>query len=613
MVGTLIRMKVALLRGTTTGERGMWMLTGATVGVLLAAGTIVLSLWRLSDPGLLPDLLAVVYLTWGIGWILGPLRASAPLLRAEHFAMLPIPRRRLAAGLLATAFVGVGAPVTLLALVSLATYAGRLGIVAVLVAIPAAALQLVVLVTLSRVAAAMFAKVARVRTGAALNGALLAIVMVLLQSGWMLIVGLAVSDVLTDGFPAHWSTALRAAPTGWGLVAIEAADDSAWLLALAALAGMVVLITVSMAVWGRTLGEPRGGRAVIRGPRLTHGRPGRAAAGPTGAVMRKELRTWWRDPVRTSAIVGSITWGAATALLPLTFDEKVLLPWAAPLIAVMAATYMANLYGYDGTGIWLTIQTATERTDLRARQLAYLAVFTPITVAVAVGFTTWSDMAWTWPWVLGLLAATLGGGAGLVAWFSVYTPSPGLDPHQRADNPLETSDDDIGSGFVVFFAALVPPLPAAGLLTLGMLRDDPVLTWAGTTVGIATGIGVAWWLGHLAAKRLAATAPELLFLMRTGRAVTTTVDDADAPEPNMVLQTVAWTLGSLALFAQGIVPIVMKLSGNHDVKVWFLAMYLPEPVGWITAITMITIGATLYGVALVDLRRSQQTHTSSPS
>src|SRR5690606_14166661 len=104
--------------------------------------------------------------------------------------------------------------------------------------------------------------------------------------------------------------------------------------------------------------------------------------------------------------------------------------------------------------------------------------------------------------------------------------SPGLDPHQRADNPLETSDDDIGSGFVVFFAALVPPLPAAGLLTLGMLRDDPVLTWAGTTVGIATGIGVAWWLGHLAAKRLAATAPELLFLMRTGRAVTTTVDDA---------------------------------------------------------------------------------------
>jgi ABC-2 type transport system permease protein len=595
-------MKVALLRATTTGERGAWMVAGAFVGVLVAAATIVLSVWPMSDSTLVADLLAVVYLTWGTGWVLGPLRGSAPLLRAEHFAMLPIPGRRLAAGLLAAAFVGVGAAVTLLALLSLVTYAARLGLASVLVAVPVVVLQLAVLVAGSQVAAAMFSRVALARTGAALNGALLAIVMVLAQSGWILVVGLVVSDILVEGFPAHWATTLRAVPTGWGLVVVEAVDGGSWLLALAAFAGMVVLVAVLIAVWARTLERPRGSRPVVRGSARPRGRE-RAVTTQVGAVLRKELYSWWRDPARTSAVVASVTWGVATAALPLTFGEKASLPWAAPLIAVMAATYMANLYGLDGTGIWLTIQTCSERADLRARQWAYIAVFAPITVLVAVGFTMWSGLGWAWPWVIGLLAATLGGGAGLVAWFSVYMPSPGLDPHQRADNPLESADDSVGAAFVMFFAALVPPLPAAAVLTLGTVLEDPVLVWAGAAVGIATGVLVAWALGHIAARRLVATAPDVLFLMRTGRTVVaTTVDDPDAAVPNPLVQTLAWTLGSLALFPQGLVPIVLKLSGNDDTKVWFLAMYLPGALGWITAFAMAAVGLTLYVVAIADLR-----------
>jgi ABC-2 type transport system permease protein len=205
--------------------------------------------------------------------------------------------------------------------------------------------------------------------------------------------------------------------------------------------------------------------------------------------------------------------------------------------------------------------------------------------------------------VSGLLAATLGGGAGLVAWFSVYMPTPGLDPHQRADNPLETADDSVGVAFVVFFAALVPPLPAAGVLTLGTVLEDPVLVWAGAAVGIATGVLVSWALGHVAARRLVATAPDLLFLMRTSHTVgATTVADPDAAVPNPVVQTLAWTLGSLAMFPQGLVPIVLKLTGNDDTKVWFLAMYLPGALGWITAFAMVAVGLTLYGVAIADLR-----------
>jgi hypothetical protein len=50
-----------------------------------------------------------------------------------------------------------------------------------------------------------------------------------------------------------------------------------------------------------------------------------------------------------------------------------------------APALRANLYGYDGTGIWITIRTSSERVDLRARRWAYLSLFAPVAQVVAVG------------------------------------------------------------------------------------------------------------------------------------------------------------------------------------------------------------------------------------
>jgi hypothetical protein len=602
VVGVLIRMKLALLRNSMSGSRAFWVGTGGAVGALIATGTIVLSLVRAGHPSVVPDLLGTLYLTLYVGWIVGPIWAGSALLRAEHFAMLAIPRQRLAVGLLATAFVGIAPAVTLLMLLSMITYATRLGVVPMLVAVLVVMLQLACVVLLSRIATTGLTKVARVRTGAALNGVLLAIVLVLSQSGWMILVGLVASGVLEDGFPTGFSTALRVSPSGWGLVAVEASAEGSWWLVLGAIAGMAALIAVLLAVWARELGQPRSGHAVIRGSWQAPP-PRRFATGRTGAVLRKELRTWWRDPARTSAISGPVAWGLVTALLPLTFGATLLLPWAALLTALMAATFMANLYAYDGTALWLTLHTGTEREDLRARQYAYLLVFTPITVAVAVGFTAWSGLTWAWPWVLALLPALLGGGVGLVALFSVVALAPGPDPHVRAENPLDSSDD-IGPAFVVFFAGLLPPLPPVAVLIVGTVADDPLLRWAAVPVGIATGAFLAWWLGRLAYRRLQANGPELLFLMRAGRPSDTagSASEPGGPEPNAMIQTLGWVVGSIVLFPQGLVPVVLKLTGNTDVTVWFLAMHLSEPWGWATAVGMVGLGTYLYYLAIHGLR-----------
>lgn len=612
MVGVLIRLKVALARNQLTGSRAAWALTGTVVGATLAAGVVLLALLRTEPASIVPDLLATAYLTWLIGWIVGPVWAAAPVLRPAHFTMLPIPRHTLALGLLTAGFVGFTAAVTLLAFASLVVYAGRLGVLPVLLSVPVTLLQVTLLVLVSRVAHVAYGRVARARLGAGLNGILLAVVMVLSQSGWMVFVGLVASGVLEDGFPAGYSSMVRWVPSGWGLVAVESAGRGDWPLVLAAVAGLLVLSAVLLLVWSTTLGEARGSRAVVRGS--AGARTPRVAPfdRPEGVILLKELRSWWRDPARTSALTAPLAWGVLTAVLPLVFGAVELVPFAGALVVLMAATYLANVYSFDGTGIWLTIQTGTARVDVRARQWAYLLAYGPIALLVTVGFTLWSGLTWAWPWALTALAATLGGGAGLVAFFSVYSPAPGPDARERSEHPAEGSDQ-VGAAFLVFFAGLVPAVPGLGVVLLGSVRDSPALQWAGLAVGSATGVLLTWGLGRLAAARLEETAPDLLLLMRTGRAPS---GAAATPEESVEMSgreqaqlSLFFVLGILALIPQGLLTMVFKLTGNQDVRVWFLAMYLPEPWGWLTSVGMVLLGIGLLWLAF----RVRQRAAAGPS
>ncbi len=594
MVGILIRMKVAIIRHSLTGSKAIWMIVGGCIGLALAIGTIWLSLMQANHPGVVADLLAAVYLMWMLGWIVGPVWGGSAVLRVDHFALLSVPRRRLAIGLLGAAFIGITTLVTLAAFLSLLVYSIRLGLAAAVVAIPALVLQLVFVVLLSRVATTAFGVVAKSRIGAAFTGALVAAMIVLSQSGWMVYVAIKVSGVLDTGFGAGFSNTVRAVPSGWGLVAVESADRGNWLLSLGALVGLAALILLLLLGWSRTLGTPRRARVVIRGSRQLRAAHSGPYAGRVGAVLRKELRTWWRDPLRTQTVFMPLVWGLGTALLPLTFDSKLLLPWAAPAVAVMAAASACNLYGQDGTALWMTLLTGTERQDVRGRQWAYLLIFGPITVVVAVVFTWWSGLAWAWPWVLALVPAMLGGGVGLLALVSVMALAPGPDAHKRPDNPLEHGDTT-GQANLMFWGGLLPGLPAAGVVLAGTLTHDDFLVWAGGPVGVVTGAFFAWWLGGVAIRRLRTRGPEMLFLMRTGRS--STPAKIEVPKKAAAISVWGWSLGSIALFPQGLVPII-ALSLGSDVKVWFLAMYLPSPWQWPCALAMVVLGLYLYYLAI---------------
>jgi len=596
--GVLIRMQLALMRNSMTGTKAFWTVAGGLIGLLLAIVTIGIG----ATSG---DLLALVFLMWTVGWLVGPLWSGGSVLRPDHFALLPMARRRLAAGLLAAGLVGVGPAVTAVAFTSIICYGTSHGPAAGLVAVPAALMQLVAVVLLSRLASALFGALARSRVGAVVTGGLIAALMVVTQSGWMIAVGAQHNHVLDHGLSPALATTVRALPSGWGIVAVESAGRGQWWAAAGLLLALAALIGLLFLAWARTLGWPRRSGGVV-GARRLRGVPGvrrvvdAGLGGTTGAVVAKELRTWWRDPQRITAAVVPILWAVGTAVLPLTFATKGLLPWAGPAIALMAVPAVGNLYAQDGTALWLTLLTGSQKADVRGRQLAFLLVYGPIAIAVTVAGVLVSGLDRAWPYVAALVPALLGGGAGIFVLSAVVALVPGPDAHKRPDNPLDRADATAQSN-VLFWLAIVPALPALAAVAL--------LGWAGVAVGIATGIALGWVLGTLAVRRLEQRGPDLLLLMRTGRG------PKRRPDPSVVkiarrdhvLMSLAFTAGPIALFPQGIVALTFLLTGA-DVRSWFLALHLSSPWNYLTAGGMIALGLILLargGALMVRIQRTK--------
>ena len=184
--GALIGMRRSLTCNAPGGSSTVQLFR--TVGLGLAVGTLLCGLVRFDDPGRWVDLLAALYLGWLIGWAMGPIavRGAGQGLRPEWFALLPIPPRRLATGLLAASFVGAAPAITLVAFAALPVAATRLGVLPLLVTVPAALLELVLVVVLSRVVVAALTAALSSRRGQELGGLLVAVVIALASGGWSL-------------------------------------------------------------------------------------------------------------------------------------------------------------------------------------------------------------------------------------------------------------------------------------------------------------------------------------------------------------------------------------------------------------------------------------------
>jgi ABC-2 type transport system permease protein len=590
-------MKLAVLRHSTTDAKMALSGLGWTAGICLAVTTVALAFFDFSHPRLLMDLLAVTFALWALGWMVGPIFAGEPALNGEHFHRQPIPRRTLAMGLLAAALVAVTTAITLAAFGALVVFAARLNWVAVVVSVPAVVLLLLLVVLLSRVVTLLFRSLARSRVGGAVTATVTAAMVSLCSFSWVLLIGVYL--LLEYGFPPAFSTVVRALPSSWGLLAVEAAGRGDWLWTVGPLVALAVVVVLLFLAWSALLGPQRLARPVIRGSSAQRAvRRGRLLRGDQGAIYLKELRTWWRDPVRTQGIVMGPAFSIITVLFPLIFGFTAGFPFVGAASALMAAATCANPYGQDGTALWLTLTVpGKEKADVRARQLAWLTVFGPLTLVLTlVGCLLHGDASLV-PWALAATFAALGGGSGLLIWVSVVALVPGPDPHKSKNSPMDHGDVT-GQSFLMFFLVALAMCPALGVAWAGQALDLPVLLWASVPVGLLTGVLCHVLLGTVAAGELRDRGPDLLHLMRSGAPAATSEEPGETTgkSPFETLsgarQTLMWSCGAvgiLGLFPQGLVPLAIKLNGSPD-KVWFLALHVPEPWQWPVIAIMIVIG-----------------------
>ena len=600
MAGPLILMKLTMLRREASGPRSGWVLGGAVAGLTLAAATIGAATLRARSQGTVADLLGVVFAVWTLGWMLGPAYTGQPVLRAEQFRLLPVPRRRLALGLLGAAFAGVTAPVTFIAFTALVVFGIRLGMVPALIAVPAVVLQLILVVLLSRVTGSLFGALSRSRAGAVVSALLTAVMLVASSSGWLVLA--ALHPLVATGFPAGFAAAVRALPSSWAVLAVEASSRSDWLMTAAPLLGLIAVLVLLWLTWERSLGPARWPRPAVRGNPA-----GRAAprhwmpAGATAAVLVKELRTWRRDPQRLNSLVVPPAFAVMTCLVPAAFGTRAFLPFLGALTALMAAVTSANLYGQDGTALWLTLLIpGSERADVRGRQLAWLALFAPMTLVLTAAGMAAGGRPDLWPGALAATFALLGGGAGLLPTVAIALPAPGPGPRDRKKAPLGDTNE-LGPALVMLFLALATAAPAAGTVLAGELTGRPALRWAALAVGVITAVLAYALLGRAAQRSLIQRGPELLSVLRTG----TEQPATPANRPSLITsmpryrQRLLWCslfTGCIALFPQALVPLLMKLSGGHA-RVWFLALYLPGVWQWPVITLMFLLGLASLGLA----------------
>jgi ABC-2 type transport system permease protein len=462
----------------------------------------------------------------------------------------------------------------------------------VLIGLAAAVTTLITMVMISRVVVALIGLFVRSRATAVAVGTVIGTAIALCGNGWAPVAALGGTDT------SAWSRLLvRALPSGWGVVAIEAS----WPIALAVLVANAGVIALLLAAWAgllsrRVVSAARGGVP----PRRGMPRPFPATSGARIAAA-KELRAWWRDLVRIQLLAIAFSYAIVTPLLLVTIDVWVMVPFTGLIAIVMAAASSANLYGADGTALWLTLMTpGAERLDVRGRQLAWLLVVGPAAVVLSLAGTLVSGQTWAWPWVLGLLPALLGGGAGVIVLLAVTSLVPGTDPHKRGGNPLSTGADETAETALAWLVLVA--VPATALPSAGAILLHP---WAGIATGVLTGALSAWGLGRVAYRRLETRGIDLLNLMKHGPAPQADEPTtADLPLQHRVGVTISYTLAWLPLFPQGLAPLAFKIFGIED-RVWFLALHLPPSWQWPTIMFMITLGLLMYGYAiLIPMRLS---------
>jgi ABC-2 type transport system permease protein len=526
-VWPFVRLKLRLTANGLRGRPARVVLF--VIGVLLAGIFAVGGYAAFAVPGVAgDDRAAGIALPLGgavlvLGWLFLPLIFFGvdEALDPARFALLPMRRRTLLAGLSVAALAGLPALSTVVATAGMVETAARLGGFGAALAELAGILGgLLLCVAVSRSVTSAFATALRSRRSRDLAAIMLAVLAAML--GPLQLLALAGAERADWDTVAGIADILAWTPVGAPYsVGLDVAAGRAWavppklLITAVAIGGLLWWwsTTLETAMVGAA-GGPGAAHQTAADPRAPVRRllPRWMPATPFGALVSRELRYWWRETRRRATL---ITFGMAGVFLPVSLAATGGGAGGTVLfVGAFAAMGLANQFGYDGSAYAAHVTAGVPgRTEVHSRAAAHAAFVLPLLLLVAVVVGVASGHFAGIAGSLGLLVAAYGAGLGLVLPISVRWAYPLPD----TANPFAMSaGGGVAKGLLAFAVLIGAVLATVPLQLLAYFRGD-LWSWIGLPVG--AGYGVAAFLigAGIAGDRLDRRMPELLAAVTQNR------------------------------------------------------------------------------------------------
>ena len=528
MIGVFASLKWRLftsrLRATKGGAR-----VGTVVLLIVVLVLLLLAAFGIGSLRLVPDLaitlLTTLFTLQLIGWMLTPLLAFGvdETVDPARFALLPIRPQTLQRGLLVTSLIGYFPVANMIILLGAAV---ALGVPwAVLpVALICVIVQLLTCVVLSRAASTSMSALMSSRRGRDL-GMGLGLVIFLLYFAFIAFFNDSQSGSALENGVNTVASVLQWTPPG-ALAALPG-QVAAGEWARAGIGALIALAALALAWWwwaaalrnsqtsvpSTTAGSSPAGESGVGSSAV-----GVGVGGTMRVVAARDRVLVWRDPMRRMPWLMLLVLTIAWPFIVVQGSGSV---FAVVLGGILCGAQAGNQYGVEGSGLWLHLETITDRIRARGEVLGHAAIaVVPGIVIVLIAIVIQAVVRDGYDMIPAAIGVCLGGLFGATAAACFFSAKlPYAQPQSRkslfvssvAGQKGRTTRATLGvfAGGLIFAA---PPAIAAVL----SVTVSSVWGWVALIIGPLIGGVVLWFAAQRTAEIYLEQGPEIFAVVTAG-------------------------------------------------------------------------------------------------
>jgi ABC-2 type transport system permease protein len=529
MGGVFASLKWRLVTSRLRAAKGaarVWMILLAVVLALF----IGLAAFGLGALRLVPEfgtpILITLFTLLLVGWMITPLLAFGvdETVDPARFALLPIRPQTLQIGLLTTSLIGFFPLANLVILLGAAVGVSVPWSV-LPVAVVCVILQLLLCVILSRAASTSMSALMSSRRGRDL-GMGLGLVIFVLYLGFVTLLnnpnqgsGSALQSGVTGA-----ASFLKWTPPGALASLPQQVATGDW--AAAALSTVIALAGLGLAWWWWAVALRRSLTTV---PSTTAGSSpagkghadksiGVGVAGTARVVAGRDRVLVWRDPMRRMPWLMLIVLTVAWPFIVVQGRGAV---FAVTFGALLCGAQAGNQYGVEGSGLWLHLQTITDRVRARGEVIGHaVTALIPGTVIVLFAIAVLAVVRDDYdkiPAAIGVCLGALLGATAAASYLSARLPY--AQPQSRKSMFASSVPGQKGRTFAATLrligGGLLVALPA-GIAAVLSLTVAPVWGWVALVLGPLCGALALWIAARMTADRFLDQATEIFAVVSAG-------------------------------------------------------------------------------------------------